>query len=202
MATSLSKPQVNWRLQPTFEDNLDLLSEFDMQRYRLQRRLIGRVYRTDNLVRHEAAIDRRLDQVVAKLKTLGGTKLDLKEWMHIIAVECLGASVLSRAPTMLQDGSDHGTSEQSYLGWRRKSVYGLFPMMARLDMKHRSLARIFGKLWGITFQTPKGFKPFFIVSATSSQPGIKRLTRDYVGRWQASKSSNKGRNWFKKHVKE
>jgi hypothetical protein len=173
-----------------------------MQRYRLQRRLIGRVYRTDNLVRHEEAIDKRLDEIVAKLRTLEGTELDLKEWMHIIAVECLGASVLSRPPTMLQQGSDNGTSEQSYLGWRRKSVYGLFPTMARLDMKHRSLARIFGNIWGVTFQTPKGFKPFFIVSATVCRNGIELLTKNYAGRWQTSKSSNKGCAWLEKRVKE
>lgn len=146
-----------------------------MQRYRLQRRLIGRVYRTDNVVRHEGAIDKTLDQVVAKLKALKGSELDLKEWMHIIAVECLGSSVLSWSPGMLQECSDRGTSEQSYLGWRRKSVYGLFPMIAALDIKHRSIGRIFGNLWGITFTTPKGFKPFFIVHPQIMHPRSIRL---------------------------
>lgn len=134
-----------------------------MYRYRLQRRLIGRVYRTDNAVRHERAVDQVMDAVTKKFTSMKGEGIDLKEWMHIIAVECLGALVLSWSPGMLSAGTDRDTSNQSYLGWRRKSVFGLFPMITKLEVNHKWIGRIFGVLWGVTFQTPKGFKPFFPV---------------------------------------
>ncbi|ATY60716.1 Cytochrome P450 [Cordyceps militaris] len=151
----------NRRLNAEFQDNLDLLSERDMHRYRLQRRLIGRVYRTANAVRHEQALDRVMDDVIKKFNSINGADIDLKEWMHIIAVESLGAVVLSWSPGMIKAGTDRDTSNQSYLGWRRKSVFGLFPLITKLEVNHRWIGRMFGTLWGITYQTPKGFKPFF-----------------------------------------
>ncbi|KAJ3485455.1 hypothetical protein NLG97_g6811 [Lecanicillium saksenae] len=161
MATALARPRIDWRLNAEFEDNLDLLSERDMHRYRLQRRLIGRVYRTANAVRHEQAIDKVLDDAVKRFASMKGTDFDMKEWMHILAVESLGAMVLSWSPGMLKAGTDRDTSNQSYLGWRRKSVFGLFPLITKLEVDYKWVGRMFGTLWGVTYQTPKGFKPFF-----------------------------------------
>ena len=164
VSTALTRPRVNWHLQPWFPDTLDLLSERDMKRYRLQRRLIGRVYNPSNVIRHEKAVDDVLDRAVASLAKLTGAQVDLKEWMHIITVECLGACVLSWSPGMLDQGSDGGTLQHSYQGWRRKSVFGLFPLMKRLEYWSADLGRYFAALWGVTFRTPPNFKPFFPVS--------------------------------------
>lgn len=163
MATALVRPHVDWHLNAEFEDNLDLLSERDMRRYRLQRRLIGRVYRTANAVRHEQAIDKVMDDVTQKFNSMEGADIDLKEWMHIIAVESLGALVLSWSPGMIKGGTDRDTSRQSYLGWRRKSVFGLFPLIIKLEANYKWVGRIFSTLWGVKHQTPKGFRPFFPV---------------------------------------
>lgn len=95
---------------------------------------------------------------------MSGAEIDLKEWMHIVAVESLGAMVLSWSPGMLKAGTDRHTSYQSYLGWRRKSVFGLFPLIVKLEVNCKWIGRIFGTLWGITYQTPNGFRPFFPVS--------------------------------------
>ncbi|KAI6265620.1 hypothetical protein MCOR27_011337 [Pyricularia oryzae] len=124
LSTALQKPKVDWRLQPHFPDTLDLLSERDMRRYRLQRRLIGQVYQPANLRKFEPVIDDVLDQVVAQIRTLGDAEVDLKEWMHIITVECLGAIVLSWSPGYLRAKSDFGSGSFSYLGWKRKTVLG------------------------------------------------------------------------------
>lgn len=161
LATSLNKPTIDWRLKLHFPDTLDFLSEFDIKRYRLQRRLIGPLYQTSNLRKFEPAIDDVIDKVISKLRSLKGAEVDLKEWMHIIAVECLGAVVLSWSPGYIQDGSDAGTSAQGYLGWKRKSVFGLFPTITAAAFFSRSLGRTFSNLWGVTFKTPKNFKPFF-----------------------------------------
>lgn len=146
VATALSKPSVDWRLNVSFPDTLDLLSEFDVARYRLQRRLIGPVYSTSNLKRHEHAIDRVIARLITELKSLNGKEVDLKEWMHIIAVECLGSVVLSWSPGYIKNRSDGGTSKQSYLGWKRKSVFRLFPTVTKVAYCSKTLSRLWSVL--------------------------------------------------------
>ncbi|PTB68156.1 cytochrome P450 [Trichoderma citrinoviride] len=161
LATSLNTPKIDACLRPHFADSLDLLSERDMKRYRLQRRLIGRVYQTANVVKFEAAVDDVIKQVIARLEALNGAEIDLKEWMHIIAVECLGASVLSWSPGLLKAGTDWGSSAHSYLGWRRKSVMGLFPTLTKLTFRSNSLEWIFRDVWNLKYPASSKFRSFF-----------------------------------------
>ena len=160
----MNKPILDWQLNPHFPDTLDLLSEFDAKRYRTQRRLMGPVYLASNMKKFEPAVDGVIKAAVSELKALSGAEVDLKQWMHIIAVECLGAVVLSWSPNYIKNRSDGGTSAQSYLGWKRKSVFGLFPTVTKLSFLSRHLSRLFSNAWGVTFKTPKNFKPFFPVS--------------------------------------
>ncbi|KAL7923758.1 cytochrome P450 [Trichoderma austrokoningii] len=161
LATSLILPKIDYFLRPHFVDSLDLLSERDMKRYRLQRRLIGRVYQTSSVAKFEAAVDDVIKQVITRLKALDGAELDLKEWMHIIAVECLGASVLSWSPGLLKAGTDWGSSGHSYLGWRRKSVMGLFPTMTKLTMCTNLFEWVFRDVWNLKYTAPPNFRAFF-----------------------------------------
>jgi hypothetical protein len=163
VATALSKPHIDYHLNPEFPDTLDLLSERDVRRYRMQRRLIGPVYQTSNLIQYEPAIDEVLARAIAKLKSLKGAQVELNEWMHIIAVECLSAIVLSWSPGMLKSGTDNGSGTHAYHGWRRKSVFGLFPLLAKLEYLNKSIGRLFSTIWGVNFQPPKDFRPFFPV---------------------------------------
>ncbi|CAM1510917.1 Fc.00g084300.m01.CDS01 [Cosmosporella sp. VM-42] len=177
LATSLSKPELDSILEPNFPDTLDLLSERDVKRYRLQRRLIGPVYQTSNLLRHEAAIDTVLKQAIAKLKSLNGAEVELTEWMHIIAVECLGAVVISWSPGMLKQGTDWGTGPHAYHSWRRKSVMGMFPAVVKLEFWHKSIGRAFSTAWGVNFKTPKNFRPFFIDVSRKISKRVKAALR-------------------------
>lgn len=137
------------------------MSELDTKRYRLQRRLIGKVYRASNVTKFEAILDGVLDRIVEALNTQRGAVLDLDEWMHMVVVECLGACVLSWSPGMLKDGTDCGSLVHSYQGWRRKSVFGLFPLAAKLALLHPTFDRLLGRLFGVTWKKPAGFKNFF-----------------------------------------
>src|SRR5690606_5355601 len=119
------------------------LSEFDVKRYRMQRRLIGPLYQAPSIRGFGEAVDRVIDSAIAELRILNGAEVDLKEWMHIIAVECLGAIVLSWSPQYIRARSDGGTSTQSYLGWKRKSVFGLFPTITKLAFVSKTLGRLF-----------------------------------------------------------
>ncbi|RCI08663.1 hypothetical protein L249_4669 [Ophiocordyceps polyrhachis-furcata BCC 54312] len=161
LATCLTRPRLDWRLRLHFPDTLDLLSERDTKRYRLQRRLIGQVYRASNVAKFEAAIDRVLDQAVEAVGRVEGAALDLNEWMHIVVVECLCACVLSWSPGMLRERTDHGSLIHSYQGWRRKSVFGLFPLAAKLALLRPEIDRLLGRLWGVTWEKPPGFRTFF-----------------------------------------
>jgi len=176
LATALQRPKIQWGwpLKLIFPDTLDLLSERDMERYRLQRRLIGPVYQPTNLKKFGNAIDETLHRLVAKLKAMGGAEVDLKEWMHIAAVECLGAVVLSWAPGFINDESDWGTSSHSYLGWRRKSVFGLFPPAVIVESLYVQAGRWFATLWGLNYTPPEKFKPFFPVRNSYSSQTLAR----------------------------
>jgi cytochrome P450 len=170
VATIFRRPDVKW--WPPFSlqhhDVLDLLSERDMARYRLQRRLIGRVYHPSNLHKYGPAIDEVLVRAIAKIKSLKGAEIDLKQWMHIIVVECLAAIVLSGPVGYLEDGTDHGAGKQAYLGWRRKSVMGLFRWANIAEMISPRLGRAFATIWGLNWRTPKTLKSFFPVSSQIS----------------------------------
>lgn len=164
VATELLKPRLDARLGLQSPDTLDLLAERDMKRYRLQRRLIGPIYHANNVRRYEAAVDTVLLRAVDQLRALGGAEVDLKEWMHIVTVECLGAVSLSWSPGYLEERSDGASGRHAYLGWRRKSVFGLFPLAVMLEPLSRQFGRAFSVLWGVTYHIPKGgFKPFFPV---------------------------------------
>ncbi|KAK1538835.1 cytochrome P450 [Colletotrichum costaricense] len=163
LSTALQRPDITFTPFPNFSspDTLDLLSERNPQRYRLQRRLIGPLYQTAYLKRHEPALDAVLARVIATLRSLNGAEVDLKEWMHIIAVESLSAVVLTWSPNYLRDHTDHSSSTHGYLGWRRKSVFGLFPLAVKAELFSKSCGRTFANLWRVTYKTPKNFKPFF-----------------------------------------
>lgn len=154
---------MSWKLQLHFPDTLDFLSERDMGRYRLQRRLVGPMYQTSNVKKYEKAVDGVIERVVGQIRSLEGAQVDLKEWMHIVAVECLGAIVLNWSPGYLRDKTDWGTSAHGYLGWRRKSVLGLFTPVVKAELVSKGLGRIFARVWGLTYKARKDLKPFFTV---------------------------------------
>lgn len=164
MATALTQPSYDWGLRLHFPDTLDLLSERDWGRYRLQRRLIGPLYQAKNLQKYEKSVDAVLRKLVAQLEALDAAEVDLKEWMHILAVECLASVVLSWSPGYLKQKSDCDSSQHAYAGWKRKSVFGLFPSAVKAQLLSKSAGRLFARLWGIVHKTPEGFKPFFPVN--------------------------------------
>lgn len=165
MSTSLLKPKLAWNLQLQSADTLDLLAERDMKRYRLQRRLIGPIYNPTNVKRYEAAIDAVLSKAIEELRQLNGIEVDLNEWMHIIVVECLGSLTLSWSPGFIKNRTDNLSGRHAYLGWRRKSLFGLFPAAVTLESMSKSFGRLFAIVWRVTYTIPKGqFKPFFPVS--------------------------------------
>ncbi|POS79637.1 cytochrome P450 [Diaporthe helianthi] len=176
LATELLKPRLNAHLDIPSPDTLDLLAERDMKRYRMQRRLIGPIYHANNVKRYEAAVDAVLLRVIDQLRALGGSEVDLKEWMHIITVECLGAVSLSWSPGYLDDKSDGSSGQLAYMGWRRKSVFGLFPLAVIIEPLSKHFGRGFSVLWGVTYRIPKS-KPFFPAVQKKTNARIRSVLR-------------------------
>ncbi|PGH27909.1 hypothetical protein AJ80_00459 [Polytolypa hystricis UAMH7299] len=117
-------------------DTLDLVSEMDMKRYRMQRRLVGPVYSAANLQKHEHLIEAVIERFVAKLKTLNGKEVDLTEWMHILSVETLTAVTFGWSPGLIEDGNDYGTFIDGYFQfWRYFTVVGLYPYAVLISHK-------------------------------------------------------------------
>ncbi|KAL1858113.1 hypothetical protein Daus18300_010114 [Diaporthe australafricana] len=188
MATELLKPKLDAHLRIPAPDTLDLLAERDMKRYRLQRRLIGPVYHTNNVKRYEAAVDAVLGRVIDQLRALDGSEVDLKEWMHIVTVECLGAVALSWSPGCLAAKSDGASGKHAYMGWRRKSVFGLLPLAVLLEPLSKHFGRAFSVVWGVTYHTPKeGFKPFFPVHKAVQKKITQRVRTVLRGKSQGNK---------------
>ncbi|CAK7210318.1 hypothetical protein SCUCBS95973_000738 [Sporothrix curviconia] len=198
ISTVLFHPVTDWRrpFDLAFPDTLDLLSERDMKRYRKQRRLIGPAYHETNMAKFGPAIDAVLIRAVAELRSLGGARIDLKEWMHIIAVECLGAVVLSWSPGLLKAHSDAGSSSAGYYNWRRKSVFGLFPALVVADFHSGGggpVLRAFTALWRLAYDSDPGAKSFFpAVSQRIAARVRKALKACKVEREQYERAGEKG----------
>jgi hypothetical protein len=154
---------IDWRLNRRTEDGLELFTEMDKERYRMQRRTIGPVYSVSNLKKYEGPVDEVLDRFVAKLTTLageedGGGQVDLAEWMHILAYECLSTVSMSWSPGQIEAGSGDGLLENGYDVWRMWSVLGLFEPIVLAGAVLPPLKYVFPVLAGVVPRRPKGFK--------------------------------------------
>ncbi|CAK7264160.1 hypothetical protein SEPCBS57363_000929 [Sporothrix epigloea] len=184
VSTVLFHPVTDWwrPFDLAFPDTLDLLSERDMTRYRQQRRLIGPVYHETNIAKFSSAVDAVLAKAVAELRTVNGACVDLKEWMHIIAVECLGAVVLSWSPGLLKAHSDAGSSSAGYYNWRRKSVFGLFPGLVVADFHSGGggpVLRAFTAVWRLAYDSQPGSKSFFPAVGQRISTRVRKALRAF-----------------------
>lgn len=136
-------------------DTLDLVAEMNMPRYRAQRRLVGPTYSQANLQNHEGAVDEVLERFVAKVRELDGKEVDLMEWMHILAIECLTAVTFRWSPGLIEAETNYGTLMDGYFQfWRYASVIGLFPRIVLLSHKLGLRSKRFLQ-WAISIGVPK-----------------------------------------------
>lgn len=67
-------------------DTLDLLNERNMERYKLQRRLVGPVYSINGIKRHENHLNSTLSAFMDRMKGLKGEPFELVKWTNIWAI--------------------------------------------------------------------------------------------------------------------
>jgi hypothetical protein len=111
----------------TIDERLDLLTETDMEKYKMQRRAIGPAYSVAGMEKHEAALDRYINAFISKIQSLNGEEVDLAEWMHIYSLDALSHVVLSNSLDYTAQGSDGGNGAASESIWSLFTTLGLFP---------------------------------------------------------------------------
>lgn len=67
------------------QDVLDLFTEYDIERYRLQRRLEGPIYSAAGVKKYETLMDQAIQLFMSRMKELEGQILDLEEWTMALA---------------------------------------------------------------------------------------------------------------------
>ena len=67
-------------------DDLDLLSERNMDKYRIQRRFIGPIYSAASMKDHERAWDEIINHNVSIMKERAGISVSIDIWMNMFAL--------------------------------------------------------------------------------------------------------------------
>lgn len=67
-------------------DGLDLLSELDINKYRLQRRQIGPIYSASSIAELDRPIDETLIKIMASMRQEAGSVVNLDIWCHMFGL--------------------------------------------------------------------------------------------------------------------
>ncbi len=108
-------------------DALDFLPERNIEKYRLQRRLIGPVFTTQAAKKHESLMDIALRRYVEKMVTSQGEPQDLVKWMNILAIDVLSEATFGTSKDLISSGDDDGNIKALDQFWKQASVAGLIP---------------------------------------------------------------------------
>ncbi|KAH8810802.1 benzoate 4-monooxygenase cytochrome P450 [Xylogone sp. PMI_703] len=108
-------------------EDLDLMAENDMDKYRLQRRLVGPIYSQSSMKDHEPQLDAVLSGIIEKMHQLSGKSFDIDTWCNMIAADCLSASTFSEPRGFVDSGVDDGSIEAKHNFWKVVSWAGYYP---------------------------------------------------------------------------
>lgn len=136
----------------------NLLNEQNIEKYRLQRRLIGPIYSSDGMKDIEPNIDKVLEKNVKIMHNRVGEGVDADIFfnyfasgkymfinrmeqivMLILLLDCLSASTFSRENNLVGEGDD-GSVHMVHQGWKYMHIVGYFPLVHKMLLAY-------GKLW-------------------------------------------------------
>ena len=119
-----------------------------MERYRLQRRLVGPIYSANGIKKHEDHLTSTLSSFMARIKGFAGAPLELALWMNVWAIGKAGPLVVNaeayrstvRPDTLteitfshrmgyIEDGDDEGNRKAVDKAWRSMHLMGLYPSL-------------------------------------------------------------------------
>ncbi|KAH6711399.1 benzoate 4-monooxygenase cytochrome P450 [Leptodontidium sp. MPI-SDFR-AT-0119] len=112
-------------------DNLDLLSEQNMEKYRAQRRGIGPAY-TESYMRD---IESNIDAIVAKnigiMHQRAGQSVDLDIFFNMFASDCLSMATFSKAKNLVELNKADESIHFIHRIWKYMHLAGYFPNFHR-----------------------------------------------------------------------
>ncbi|KAH7319357.1 benzoate 4-monooxygenase cytochrome P450 [Rhexocercosporidium sp. MPI-PUGE-AT-0058] len=113
-------------------DNLDLLSEKNMEKYRAQRRAVGPAY-SENYMRD---IEKNLDSIIAKnigiMRQRAGQSVDLDIFFNMFASDCLSMATFSKAKNLIELNKADESIHFIHRIWKYMHLAGYFPHFHRL----------------------------------------------------------------------
>jgi hypothetical protein len=107
-------------------DGMNLLGEFDMVKYRMQRRLIGPAFSIDAVKKRECLLDKPMESFVARMKGMAGT-VDLVKWMNILALDLLTEITFGQSKDYIALGDDQGNGRDIDVFWQQIQWVGIVP---------------------------------------------------------------------------
>lgn len=126
-ATHFSKSSWYDSFAPKNEDGMNLLGESSRESYQLQRRLIGPIFTTPAIKKHESLLDRPTLRFVSKMKETKGQPQDLVKWMNILAIDLLTELTFGNSMGLIDAGEDQGNTRDIDDFWKQVSWMGLLP---------------------------------------------------------------------------
>ncbi|CZR66373.1 uncharacterized protein PAC_16274 [Phialocephala subalpina] len=96
------------------EERMSLLSETNMPRFRMIKRVTGPVLTLAAVKKYERLCDPVLERYVEKMTQEQGNALDLLKWMHIVSTELLESMVFSDSDDIISSGDDAGDTQLTH----------------------------------------------------------------------------------------
>ncbi|MCJ1445750.1 MAG: hypothetical protein MMC23_006255 [Stictis urceolatum] len=111
--------------------DFDLLTETDVEKYRMQRRLLGPLYAIPNVKKHEDKLDLDLELFFGKIEKSNGKPVDLEHLLDLFVIDTL-ARVTYGVPAGTQEAdTDWGHMAGMEQMWSHVSWIGFYPNLGR-----------------------------------------------------------------------
>ncbi|KAE8451021.1 hypothetical protein EG329_004693 [Mollisiaceae sp. DMI_Dod_QoI] len=117
-------------------DNLDFLSEGNMEKYRTQRRAVGPAYAEAAMKDLEPQIDAILEKNVNNMRERAGQSVDLDLFFNMFASDCYSMVSFSKSKNLVEDNKVDSLVLAVHAAWKYMHIVGYFPLV------HRTLTAI------------------------------------------------------------
>ncbi|KAK4539376.1 hypothetical protein LTR36_011006 [Oleoguttula mirabilis] len=112
---------------PKDADTMNLLGEWDMKKYALQRRLVGPIFTTPALKTRENLLEAPIAKFLSKMKRTKDEPQDIVKWMNIVALDLLTEITFSESPNYIDRATDDANAIDVDAFWQQIHWMGLCP---------------------------------------------------------------------------
>ncbi|KAH8748691.1 cytochrome P450 [Hyaloscypha sp. PMI_1271] len=102
-----------------------------MEKYRIQRRVVGPAYTADAMKDLEPNLDQILKKDIGIMKERAGQVVDLDLFLNLLTSDCLSIVTFSTANSLVENGDD-GSIAAVHKAWKYMLIAGFFPWFHRL----------------------------------------------------------------------